>query len=630
MNRFGSSLILGLVLGSAVGTSVQAAKKDVPPPQVWPEVRMCVADAGQTVLYRSRDGVLRAWPSQEQLGIDASGEITAMACGDASAAIGMRDARDPLRGRVLILARDVDRWSAAGEIAVRGVPRLLALGGKRLGVVLETKSGLAFGTTEAEAGAKLETVPIDVRATAMVVSPDRQTFLLAAGHELRSYALSDGRTRHVFAFAEEIGAIASAPGNGRILVGQGRSVVTVDPNDKPDKGVLPERARTELARPPRALAWESNEAAIALLEEPAVVVILGAEDLAHAEEHSVGGAADVAAIGPLAGLWIGSEADQPQRFAWKPVPPPPPAPKPEEVEPIPAASAAGAEAKPAPSAADAEVKPATGAAVVAGAAAGAATTGAPVTNRPVEPAATGQPPTGRGSLEPPPEMAMPPKSAPSKPPAQTTSPPASTTPPTATAQTPPPATPPVQAPPPASPAPAASAPPTSTAPESPPTPSTPPPAPPPVQAAPPPSATPSAPTTQGTTAPPSSAAAPSALPPAEQAVPSDPASGNADANARTAVAAGGTIEGQIEGAAALVSEIVISGPDSGIRTFARVKVTISGEIGRFSVTGVPPGSYFVQPMGPAGGSVLASPSMRRIVVGAGAGARADFTILGSR
>ena len=69
----------------------------------------------------------------------------------------------------------------------------------------------------------------------------------------------------------------------------------------------------------------------------------------------------------------------------------------------------------------------------------------------------------------------------------------------------------------------------------------------------------------------------------------------------------GTIAGRIDGQAGLVAEAVIAGPDDALRQYARVPVAHENGIGRFVVTGVPPGRYFVTLMGEKGASRFGAP-----------------------
>jgi hypothetical protein len=102
-------------------------------------------------------------------------------------------------------------------------------------------------------------------------------------------------------------------------------------------------------------------------------------------------------------------------------------------------------------------------------------------------------------------------------------------------------------------------------------------------------------------------------------------------------ARGGSIAGRITGRLDLVSEVVVLGPDSLMKQFARVKVAASGGtptplgagVATFDLGSVPPGRYVVTPMGVGGASLSARPSAARVVVTAEAGARADFEILGA-
>jgi hypothetical protein len=95
-----------------------------------------------------------------------------------------------------------------------------------------------------------------------------------------------------------------------------------------------------------------------------------------------------------------------------------------------------------------------------------------------------------------------------------------------------------------------------------------------------------------------------------------------------APAPGASIVGEITGRADLVEEVVILGPDSLLKQFARVKPAREGGTARFLASSVPPGGYFVVPMGKRGASLASRPGMSKVQVTAGSGARADFAITG--
>jgi hypothetical protein len=120
-------------------------------------------------------------------------------------------------------------------------------------------------------------------------------------------------------------------------------------------------------------------------------------------------------------------------------------------------------------------------------------------------------------------------------------------------------------------------------------------------------------------APPAKAEAPPATaeaPPAKMELPPD-------------TTRGGTIAGTITGRLDLVEEVVVLGPDSLLRQFARVKLTTSAGRASFQVGSVPPGRYAVTPMGARGASLSARPAAARVIVTAEVGARADFEIVGA-
>src|SRR5206468_12818572 len=102
--------------------------------------------------------------------------------------------------------------------------------------------------------------------TDIVLSPDEESFLVAVGNDLRSFRVDDGRTRMIFPFPGPITALASQRALSRVLVAQGSVLLGVDPEDRPDRGVLPVRARCELPGEARAIVWtEEGRVAAALV-----------------------------------------------------------------------------------------------------------------------------------------------------------------------------------------------------------------------------------------------------------------------------------------------------------------------------------------------------------------------------
>jgi hypothetical protein len=91
---------------------------------------------------------------------------------------------------------------------------------------------------------------------------------------------------------------------------------------------------------------------------------------------------------------------------------------------------------------------------------------------------------------------------------------------------------------------------------------------------------------------------------------------------------GGSITGTITGQLALVAEVVILGPDSLLKQFARVKVAPSSGSASFTIENVPPGRYAVTPMGVHNASLSARPATVRVVVSGDAARR--LRVLGAR
>jgi hypothetical protein len=87
----------------------------------------------------------------------------------------------------------------------------------------------------------------------------------------------------------------------------------------------------------------------------------------------------------------------------------------------------------------------------------------------------------------------------------------------------------------------------------------------------------------------------------------------------------GTIAGLLRGQAALVSEIVVAGPDNITRVAAR----ITPDRGTFRATGLTPGTYRVTPMGAKGATLRTSPGYATVTIAPGSGARADFQVVGA-
>jgi hypothetical protein len=176
-------------------------------------------------------------------------------------------------GRIVLLqpgAAPGAPWSVLGEIALRGVPRRLALESGRLAVVVEGRREASFGIVDAAPGIKIQTVKMAETPVGLGVSPDGESFVLAAGSALRTYRVDDGRTRTIIPFEEPIVALASQRGVGRMLVALGSRIVAVDPRDKPERGSLPVRAQADLPGPAKSLVWmDGGRAAGALIAQPA-------------------------------------------------------------------------------------------------------------------------------------------------------------------------------------------------------------------------------------------------------------------------------------------------------------------------------------------------------------------------
>src|SRR4030095_11597031 len=136
---------------------------------------------------------------------EATDTVTSLGCqggGATMAAVGAtRGARGD--GRIVLLqpgAPPGAPWSVLGEIALRGVPRRLALESGRLAVVVEGRREASFGIVDAAPGIKIQTVKMAETPVGLGVSPDGESFVLAAGSALRTYRVDDGRTRTIIPF----------------------------------------------------------------------------------------------------------------------------------------------------------------------------------------------------------------------------------------------------------------------------------------------------------------------------------------------------------------------------------------------------------------------------------------------
>jgi hypothetical protein len=76
----------------------------------------------------------------------------------------------------------------------------------------------------------------------------------------------------------------------------------------------------------------------------------------------------------------------------------------------------------------------------------------------------------------------------------------------------------------------------------------------------------------------------------------------------------------------LVDVIVFRGPDSALRSFARIKPSVTAAGASFQLQSVPPGGYIVTLLGRGGSSLKINPPLAQITVAAGSESRTSFTI----
>lgn len=250
----------------------------------------CAASPSGPVLYIWQ-GTLRAWPGGETVWAHETLRATALACEADRVAIGVQSGEER-EGKILLLTRHAAALDHDGEIPLSGVPEALHLARGRLAAVLRSRRGTTLAMTDASPGARPTQVALPDAVRGLALSPDSESLLVATGRTIRTFKVADGRTWMILPFPEPIGAIAARPGIPRVLVGQGRIVVAIDPKDMASRGGYPDRARAELPGRVSELVWTGDgSVAVARTEDPASLVFLDGEDLSVLDSRAVAASA---------------------------------------------------------------------------------------------------------------------------------------------------------------------------------------------------------------------------------------------------------------------------------------------------------------------------------------------------
>lgn len=574
-----------------------------PAPAAAPPRWFC-AD-GETVAVVEGQAV-KSWPQGETIVGLPVGATATVACAPQRVAIVVAPTEGKLR--IQVFEKADGSWRSLVEFQPRTQVLGIELVGERLVGRYEDRheGGLFF--LDLRHGAALEKRPLP-NTGAWAVSADGREVYVASGKEIRTFRVSNGGTWQVFTFPEPVTALATHPGLPWLLVGQGPTLVLVDPADPQVRGQLPIRLASRAWSGTVTWAgWLSADGSLAgvLLDDQLPLIALRGADLQQVAEVGAAGEAAVAVLedGRLlvgrAGKLDYLALPEAVRIAGvrpvlKPLPPaenttpdkpvqaravelpakhsrskekaPPPPKAPAKVEPVPPPPPPPVQLPPP---AEPKEKPAL------------------PTPEPPIPAPAPQPLKAEPAPAPPPVKAEP---APAPPPVKAE--PAPAPPPAAVIEKPAVATPPAPAP----------APPNEQ-PIPPPAPKPAPPAPPPAPAK-----------TEPTSVPPPSVPAPA---PSSMAAPP-----------LGAPVEGGGITGTITGRIELVAEVVLIGPNHISRVHSRIQPQRQGAALVFEAKGLPPGRYRVIPMGPKGASLAAVPSIGDVTVSADRGAKIEFKILAS-
>lgn len=560
-----------------------------PAPAAAPPRWFC-AD-GETVAVVEGQAV-KSWPQGETIVGLPVGATATVACAPQRVAIVVA----PTEGkpRIQVFEKADGSWRSLVEFQPRTQVLGIELVGERLVGRYEDRheGGLFF--LDLRHGAALEKRPLP-NAGAWAVSADGREVYVASGKEIRTFRVSNGGTWQVFTFPEPVTALATHPGLPWLLVGQGPTLVLVDPADPQVRGQLPIRLASRAWSGTVTWAcWLTPEGSLAgvLLDDQLPLIALRGADLQQVAEVGAAGEAAVAVLED--GRLLVGRAEKLDYLALpeavrtagvrpvlKPLPPAenttPDKPVQARAVELPAKHSRSKEKAPPPPKAPAKVEPVPPPPVQLPPPAEPKEKPALPTPEPPIPAPAPQPLKAEPAPAPPPVKAEP---APAPPPAAVIEKPA-----VATAPAPAPAPPNEQLIPPPAPKPA-------------------PPAPPPAPAK-----------TEPTSVPPPSVPAPA---PSSMAAPP-----------LGAPVEGGGITGTITGRIELVAEVVLIGPNHISRVHSRIQPQRQGAALVFEAKGLPPGRYRVIPMGPKGASLASVPSIGDVTVSADRGAKIEFKILAS-
>jgi hypothetical protein len=238
------------------------------------------APPGADGAFVARGAELREWPDGRVLWTAPAdaGTVFSLACDGTRVVAGL--AREDGRGRAVVLERGPSGWAQGAEIALRGVPAVVALAGERVAIVVRERRRAVLGFV-GTAGGKLDERELPAVPRALAASPDGESFLVALDDALRTFRVADGGTWLVYDLPGAATALAARRGVPRLLVARAGALEALDSRDVPVRGVLPVRETTPLASVALWAAWADGAGRVAavLLEEGPALAFLAGEDL---------------------------------------------------------------------------------------------------------------------------------------------------------------------------------------------------------------------------------------------------------------------------------------------------------------------------------------------------------------